>query len=1043
MKKPIFLFMVFVFIMLWSCYAFAAIPVADAGADQSTVISKTVTLDGSSSSDVDGDPLSYSWSFIELPANSNTRISDQSAVNPTFYVDVYGEYVVQLIVKDAFSASLPDKVTIDTTNSKPVADAGPDQSVYLMDLVTLDGSNSSDIDGDPLLYDWSLISIPPGSKALLSESDTINPRFTVDVYGKYIAMLITNDGIENSDPMAVVITTANSRPVANPGSDQGFYLLNTVTLDGSSSTDIDGDLLNFDWSLISIPDGSDAQLDDPGSVKPVFFMDVKGTYIAQLIVNDGLIDSYPATVAITTENSAPVANAGDDQTVFLWDKVMLDGSSSTDVDGDLLSFKWSLISSPHDSNAILDEEEAVMTRLEVDAHGTYLIQLIVNDGFVDSDPVTVVITTKNTKPVADAGSDQSTFLWDTVILDGSLSKDNDQDLLTYTWSFTSIPLDSGAILSDQKALRPSFEVDAHGIYVVQLIVNDGFVDSNPVTTIVTTENSRPVANAGNDITACIGDDIILDGTRSRDPDGDLLSYNWFFSSMPTGSRVEFSNTYIARPGFRIDSHGTYVAQLIVNDNIEDSPPDTVLITVLNNTPVAIAGNDQNVSLGDRVLLNGNRSMDKDNDSLSYSWRLIFAPTGSRAIINNPKTIRPYFIADTQGKYEIELIVEDGIEKSKPDKISITVVQAIGSSIAPIADAGSDRTISVMESVRLNGSNSYDSNKKQLSYQWSLISNAYGNMELLDTNTSRPEFKTDTPGKYIFQLIVNNGTQNSIPSEVVFNVTSLQEKNPLAPVADAGADQIVFVKDLVRLDGSGSKNTSGDPLNYIWSFKSRPSGSKAKISNPSVVNPSFEVDMPGTYIVQLVINNGLIDSDIVEVIISTQNSPPKADAGPDKTYTMVNSVQIDGNGSKDADGDPLYFIWSLLSFPPGSNPFLAECESIHPTLYVDLPGNYIVQLSVADANGGSDSDSVLITIVDKMAKGLKDQGRVYPHEATANTLYKKASIVKNKAGETKYSTVNKYGYNQNKLYSIQGYINPVLGIILVFLLLMVIFWMLRY
>ena len=73
----------------------------------------------------------------------------------------------------------------------------------------------------------------------------------------------------------------------------------TVSLDGTRSFDSDGDPLTYRWELISVPAGSAATLDDPMSVSPAFVVDLPGTYVAQLITNDGLGDSNPATVSVT------------------------------------------------------------------------------------------------------------------------------------------------------------------------------------------------------------------------------------------------------------------------------------------------------------------------------------------------------------------------------------------------------------------------------------------------------------------------------------------------------------------------------------------------------------------------------------------------------------------------------------------------------------------------------------------------------------------------------------------------------------------------
>lgn len=90
----------------------------------------------------------------------------------------------------------------------------------------------------------------------------------------------------------------NTPPVADAGPDQSVLVTDTVQLDGSGSSDVDGDPLSFILSLTNIPVGSTATLNDPSIVNPTFFVDFSGAYLAQLIVNDGTVDSVPDTVTL-------------------------------------------------------------------------------------------------------------------------------------------------------------------------------------------------------------------------------------------------------------------------------------------------------------------------------------------------------------------------------------------------------------------------------------------------------------------------------------------------------------------------------------------------------------------------------------------------------------------------------------------------------------------------------------------------------------------------------------------------------------------------
>jgi hypothetical protein len=465
-------------------------PVANAGPDLGSIVSGTViTLNGSASSDPNGDPLTYSWSFTKKPAGSTAVLKNPTSVTPSFTVDRAGDFVVQLIVNDGTSNSAPDTVLITSNNVAPVANAGPDLgNIVSGTLVTLNGSASFDGDGDPLTYSWSFTSKPPGSAAVLANPTSVTPSFTVDRDGEYVVQLIVNDGTLDSAPNTAIITSNNVPPVANAGPDQGGKAPGSlITLNGSASSDANGDPLTYSWSFTSKPPGSNAVLANPTSVSPTFTVDLAGDYVVQLIVNDGTVNSVPNSVIITTNNVAPVANAGPDQGGQApGSLITLDGSASSDANGDPLTYSWAL-SKPAGSAAVLSSTTNVSPTFTVDRAGEYVVQLIVNDGTVSSAPDSVFITSNNVAPVANAGLDQDgQALLLPITLDGSGSSDANGDPLTYSWSFTSRPPGSLAVLLNPNSVSPTFIPDFPGDYVVELIVNDGTVNSLPDSVIITT-----------------------------------------------------------------------------------------------------------------------------------------------------------------------------------------------------------------------------------------------------------------------------------------------------------------------------------------------------------------------------------------------------------------------------------------------------------------------------------------------------------------------------------------------------------------------------
>lgn len=178
-------------------------------------------------------------------------------------------------------------------------------------------------------------------------------------------------------------------------------------------------------------------------------------------------------------NSAPVANAGVAQNAPAGAAVVLDGSNCRDEDGDRLLYQWSFESVPNGSAATLSDATAVKPTFTPDKAGSYVLQLIVSDGKASSAPSTVTITVAvgNSAPVANAGVAQNVTLGAVVTLDGSGSSDADEDPLTYSWWFGSVPSGSAAAPSDATAARPTFTADKAGSYVVHLVVSDGKVSS--------------------------------------------------------------------------------------------------------------------------------------------------------------------------------------------------------------------------------------------------------------------------------------------------------------------------------------------------------------------------------------------------------------------------------------------------------------------------------------------------------------------------------------------------------------------------------------
>lgn len=369
-------------------------PVANAGEEQSAVTGNEVALSASDSFDPDGTTLTYFWS-LNVPEGSSVEFQVTNDVVARFVPDIAGLYIAQLLVidEDGASDTAQVEILVDATNIPPVAEAGDNQSVRAGNGTRLSGSDSFDPDGTQLTYLWTL-TVPEGSLTELLNNAAVLAEFVPDIAGLYVANLTVTDvdGATDSDQVEILVEAVNMPPVADAGDDLNVATGTSVSLNGSGSNDPESAPLRYFWRLVA-PDTSTAELNDPGSATPTFFADVDGEYRLFLIVNDGELDSTEdsAVVIATTQNATPVADAGVDKNASRAIEVLLDGSNSSDPNGEPLTYSWSIISQPVNSDLTLLGADTATPSFTPFEFGNYVLSLTVSDGEL-SDTDTIVVS---------------------------------------------------------------------------------------------------------------------------------------------------------------------------------------------------------------------------------------------------------------------------------------------------------------------------------------------------------------------------------------------------------------------------------------------------------------------------------------------------------------------------------------------------------------------------------------------------------------------------------------------------------------------------
>lgn len=402
------------------------VPLADAGLDQTVPENTQATLNGSNSADIDGDALTYSWVQTGGP---DVGISPAGAIVSfiTPDVDSTGAMLTfQLTVDDGYGGEATDEmiVTVAYINRPPTVDAGVDQTVNEGENVSLSAS-ASDPDNNALTYAWNQIS---GPAVVLSDANTEAPSFaapSVTRAGASIVLRATaQDGFGGAgeDEITVSIGNVNREPSAQAPANLTVAEGTEVTLVGQG-TDPDTEEqseLTYAWQQISpvlgpVTHGSVISFTaplvtaggDPEATETLGFR-------LSVIDPNAAASTDDVQVVVTNVAHAPNAIAGGHLTVNEASSVTLNGSASSDPDGDALTFAWVQTAGPvvvlSDANTPYPHFTAPFVGA---AGGTLKFELTVADGYgeISSDTAIVTVANLNDPPTVNAAAPSIASLW--------------------------------------------------------------------------------------------------------------------------------------------------------------------------------------------------------------------------------------------------------------------------------------------------------------------------------------------------------------------------------------------------------------------------------------------------------------------------------------------------------------------------------------------------------------------------------------------------------------------------------------------------------
>ena len=1048
---------------------------ADAGADQIVAINTATLLDGSASvftaAPDEAAGLTYAWSVLSGPAD--ITFVNAASPRPEISLPQVGQYEIRLTVTGSAGKTSTDDIVLTTpqagSSQPPRADAGSPRLVTPGVAIKLDGSASVSPNGTALSYNWTLPDIPEGSIAALSGEDRANPQFTPDIAGNYTAQLrVTDETGAISDPVRVSLSTANIAPIAMAGRDRTAFVGETLRFDPQGTFDANGDALSVGWTLLYSPPGSDAQLTEDEGGRQILTPAVAGDYIIQVHAKDpsGAVSYDTVSVYAFADagaadplkiNLPPVANAGRNQTITNFAPYILDGSRSTDTDGDRLTYAWSLLSSPQGSIINLTDSTKPLAQFIPDTAGPYVFQLQVTDAQGARSFDSAVLTAGALGPVAvsggpDAGADGK--ILDLVANMSGQSSVNAQDSdfgLNYAWSLLDVPQGEGLIAEPdmvdtgisftQTASGAGLDLHPKAVAGLGLLGEYNLISFGDLNTNADTQGRVLVGRnvvggsatfatgihpaTGVDVLEVVGD--IKGGPKNINNGGDVkyggrlkarlnlngggkafrdyslnisqvlwqakkLSYELCDLSENSVAHIPTRRPGPAKLNAMPDDNGVAVFhipngnKLFKNKKVQQiemhaNGAQTIIINV--------GGRNVNFNKGNFV-----GAITSDDVSSKIIWNFheahqvkifrgfegsILAPhafvhnkakiDGSviatrvleRARIGFPLYSGTGLVAGDGAPVKYALVQLSVTDTAHPEQAASydSTVLTTGNlrPLARIAKSGGNGPVTPGTDVNLSGAGSSDGDNDTLVYKWSILSTPVGSVAQLGAASGMDVSLTpDIAGQYIVQLIVSDGELSSRPVTFAF-----EAKNG-KPTAIAGADQSVFKAQQVVLNGTTSSDPDADELSYIWTLTSSPAGSTATLSDPQSGTPSFTPQMKGDYVFSLIVNDGTQNSEADSVTVSVVNRAPLAAISGTSAGFAGDMISLSGMGSSDPDGDALTYIWALQG-PDGSNTVLSDTTALAPMFTPDAGGTYAVTLRVSDGDALSAPASFSVSIDD--------------------------------------------------------------------------------
>ena len=726
------------------------------------------------------------------------------------------------------------------TRKRPTADAGAAFAAERGIPAMLDGSASTPAGRGELDFIWTQV---VGPRVELTDRYAERPSFTAPAEDGELAFELTTSQVGVLSPPQLVVVEVTDRPVADPGPSQVVSPGATLSLDATRSSSRGAGSLTATWQILEGP----GTLTGADTLTPSFeAAATEGVTRLGLVVDDGRARSFESHLLVVTSASpGAVADAGREQYVGRMATVFLSGLASRRNAGELFDgAAWEQTSG---APVELDGADTFFPSFQAPREPSDLLfELTVDDAQATRHRCWVHVRpdVPNRAPNSNAGS-HGTVSAGSVNLNAGNSSDadgNDPADRWATWRGT------GATIADAEleSTTASGLADGAGLWVFATQSRDDIQYGAPDLKRVTGTQyaGAPLVNAGADQSLRSIDLVRLDGSVIQSSGGGGLTYEWRqLSGREWYDIAAESSTFNAlspKPSFRLrdgisslTTTRTITMEFRARDGHGESVPDFVTITFTNlprnGFPMAQASASTTSPIaGSTVSLSATGS-DPDGDDITFLWTQVSGPAVT--LQGGPTSLTPSFQAPSAGTLVFDLVADDGINTGQPSRVTIRV-DARPTAVATVSPAAGGPG----DAVTFDASGSSDPENADLSYSWTQTAGT----TLTFPNDEESFTVTAPAGGMSFQLVVNDGRQDSLPTTATFSENAPPTVAPTASIAGIQVTKAAY-GTTVTLAANPSDN---DPATFTWRQVAVGASSPGvTLSSTTALNPTYLVPAP--------------------------------------------------------------------------------------------------------------------------------------------------------------------------------------------------------